>query len=149
MDAELEAIRQRRMAEMQAGQGGGGAGPSGLSGAGQPGAGAGDAEEAAQRQQAAEEQRRTVMSQILDPEARERLSRIALVRPERARGIEDLLVRMAQSGQLRGRVSEDQLIGVLDQIEAGEKKQRGGADSGAGKIIFNRRKGLDDSDDDF
>ncbi|KAK4053495.1 hypothetical protein OIV83_001662 [Microbotryomycetes sp. JL201] len=137
------------MAEMQASQGG----QVNLPGVGQssggPAGGAPDAEEAAQRQQAAEEQRRAVISQILDPEARERLSRIALVRPERARGIEDLLVRMAQSGQLRGRVSEEQLIGVLDQIEAGEKKQRGGADSGAGKIIFNRRKGLDDSDDDF
>lgn len=44
------------------------------------------------------------------------MNRIALVRPERARGVEDLLARMAQGGQLRGRVSEDQLIGVLDQV---------------------------------
>lgn len=44
------------------------------------------------------------------------VSRIALVRPERARGIEQLLMRMAQGGQLRGKVSEDQLIGVLDQV---------------------------------
>ncbi|KAK4050915.1 hypothetical protein OIO90_004891 [Microbotryomycetes sp. JL221] len=148
MDAELEAIRARRMADLQSQQGTsiGSAGNS----IGPAGVGQGDSEEQAQqRAAAAEEQRRTIMSQILSSEARERLSRIALVRPERARGIEDLLVRMAQSGQLRGRVSEEQLIGVLDQIEAGEKKQRGGADSGAGKIIFNRRKGLDDSDDDF
>jgi programmed cell death protein 5 len=44
------------------------------------------------------------------------VSRIALVRPERAKGIEQLLMRMAQGGQLRGKVSEDQLIGVLDQV---------------------------------
>lgn len=44
------------------------------------------------------------------------MSRIALVRPERAKGIEQLLMRMAQGGQLRGKVSEDQLIGVLDQV---------------------------------
>jgi len=44
------------------------------------------------------------------------VSRIALVKPDRARAIEQLLMRMAQSGQLRGRVSEDQLIDVLDQV---------------------------------
>lgn len=44
------------------------------------------------------------------------MSRIALVKPDRARGIEQLLMRMAQSGQLRGRVSEEQLLGVLDQV---------------------------------
>lgn len=34
------------------------------------------------------------------------VSRIALVSPERSRQIESILLRMAQSGQLRGRVSE-------------------------------------------
>lgn len=40
------------------------------------------------------------------------------MKPDRARAIEQLLARMAQSGQLRGRVSEDQLIDVLDQVRA-------------------------------
>lgn len=44
------------------------------------------------------------------------VSRIALVSPERAKQIEEILLRMAQSGQLRGRVSEEQLIGFLDQV---------------------------------
>lgn len=44
------------------------------------------------------------------------MARIALVKPEKAKGIEQLLMRMAQGGQLRGRVSEDQLIGVLNQV---------------------------------
>ncbi|KAI5479074.1 programmed cell death protein 5 [Pseudohyphozyma bogoriensis] len=140
MDSDLEAIRQKRMAELQQQQGGGGGG-------GSPG---GQAEEAAKFAQE-EEQRRTIMSQILSPEARERLSRIALVRPEKARSIEQLLMRMAQGGQLRGRVSEDQLIGVLDQVEAAEKGRsggKGGESGGSGKIVFNRRKNVD-SDDDF
>jgi DNA-binding TFAR19-related protein (PDSD5 family) len=38
------------------------------------------------------------------------------VSPERAKQIEAILVRMAQSGQLRGRVTEEQLIGFLDQV---------------------------------
>ena len=36
--------------------------------------------------------------------------------PDRARQIEALLVRMVQTGQLRGRVSEQQLIELLDQV---------------------------------
>lgn len=36
--------------------------------------------------------------------------------PERAQQIEAILLRMVQAGQLRGRVSEEQLIGLLDQV---------------------------------
>lgn len=92
------------------------------------------------------------------------VSRIALVKPDRARAIEQLLMRMAQSGQLRGRVSEDQLIDVLDQVrtltprrssrghergaderecfdpqvEAMEKGQGGGAQKSGSKITVSR-----------
>ena len=44
------------------------------------------------------------------------VARIALVSPDRAKQIEAILLRMVQSGQLRGRVSEEQLIGLLDQV---------------------------------
>lgn len=44
------------------------------------------------------------------------MARIALVSPDRARQIEAILLRMAQTGQLRGRVSEQQLIDLLDQV---------------------------------
>lgn len=45
------------------------------------------------------------MAQILSPEARERLARIRIVKEEKARGVEEMLIRMAQSGQIRGKVS--------------------------------------------
>lgn len=86
------------------------------------------------------------------------VSRIALVRPEKAKSIEQLLMRMAKGGQLRGRVTEDQLIGVLDQVEAAEKGRSGGGaggasggggGGGAGKIVFSRKSRVDESDDDF
>lgn len=150
------------MAELQAGSGvpsPSAGGPSPTPGApGAPG-GSGGGDDAAQKQAAEDERRRTMMSQILSPEARERrqspfslsphvrtsrvtwprlfrlleffgsmltqelasahaVSRIALVKPDRARSIEQLLARMAQSGQIRGRVTEDQLIDVLDQVSA-------------------------------
>ena len=77
----------------------------------------------AQQAQQEEQIRRDVISTVLDTGARERrkfcksllivlslnmsckVSRIALVSPERSRQIETILLRMAQSGQLRGRVS--------------------------------------------
>ena len=74
------------------------------------------------------------MAQILSNEARERLARIQLVRPQKAQGISDLLLRMAQSGQLRGKVSEDQLVGILDQVEAMEKNKSAGPQKGAIKV---------------
>ncbi|PRQ77914.1 hypothetical protein AAT19DRAFT_8982 [Rhodotorula toruloides] len=139
------------MVELQAA--GGGASPSSVGGVG-PSAGAGGGEEAAQRVAMEDERRRTMMSQILSPEARERLcravSRIALVKPERAKSIEQLLMRMAQSGQIRGKVSEDQLIDVLDQVEAMERGQSGASGQKSGsKITFTRKSAFDDDDDDW
>lgn len=72
------------------------------------------------------------------------VSRIALVRPQRARAIQELLIRMAQGGQLRGKVSESMLIGLLDQVEAAEARGQGGgsaggrAGGGSGKITVRR-----------
>ncbi|KAF9453245.1 hypothetical protein P691DRAFT_658880 [Macrolepiota fuliginosa MF-IS2] len=92
-----------------------------------------------------EQMRRDVMATVLDTAARERLSRIALVSPERAKQIEGILLRMAQSGQLRGRVTEEQLIGFLDQME--DSGSKGGAKKST--IVYHRRKGLDDDDFDI
>ncbi|EJF62637.1 hypothetical protein DICSQDRAFT_160966 [Dichomitus squalens LYAD-421 SS1] len=73
--------------------------------------------------QAAEEQmRRDLLATVLEPAARERLARIALVSSDRARQVEALLLRMAQTGQLRGRVSEEQLIELLDQLDGAQSK---------------------------
>ena len=44
------------------------------------------------------------------------VNRISLVSPERSKQIETIIARMAQSGQLRGRVTENQLIDLLDQV---------------------------------
>jgi len=45
-----------------------------------------------------------------------------VVRPDKARGVEELLLRMARSGQLQGRVTEAQLVQFLEQISGQEKK---------------------------
>lgn len=53
------------------------------------------------------------------------VARIALVRPERERSLQELLVRMARSGQLRGRVTDEQLLSLLDQVAASESARTG------------------------
>ena len=50
------------------------------------------------------------------------MSRIAVVKPDKARGVEELLLRMARGGQLQGRVTEAQMVQFLEQISDLEKK---------------------------
>ncbi|KAG7086553.1 hypothetical protein E1B28_002502 [Marasmius oreades] len=97
-----------------------------------------DGKQAAQE----EEMRRDLMATVLDTAARERLSRISLVSPERSRQIEGILLRMIQSGQLRGRVSENQLIELLEQIESAQ----GQSTTKKSTIVYQRRKDFDDDD---
>jgi programmed cell death protein 5 len=46
-----------------------------------------------------------------------------MVKADKARAVEDLLIRMAQAGQLRGKVSESQLIEILEQINQQQKPE--------------------------
>lgn len=43
--------------------------------------------------------------QILEPGAKDRISRLALVKKEKARSIEDSLINAARSGKLSGKVT--------------------------------------------
>ncbi|KNA25940.1 hypothetical protein SOVF_001900 [Spinacia oleracea] len=128
-DPELEAIRQRRMQELMAQRGGG-------SGSQQ------NPEQQKAQEEAkmeAEERRQMMLAQILSSEARERLSRIALVKPEKARGVEDVILRAAQMGQIVEKVSEDKLISLLEQINTQTTKQT--------KVTIQRRRSVLDDDD--
>jgi len=95
------------------------------------------------KQEQEEQMRRDLLATVLDTAARERLSRIALVSPERSKQIETVLLRMAQTGQLRGRVNEEQLINILDQME--DAKGKAGAKKAT--IVYHRRKGIEDDFD--
>lgn len=88
------------------------------------------------------DQTHQILSQILDSSARDRLRRIAIVKPDRASAVEQLILRMAKSGQIRQRISEDELVALLSDLsgqEQGEKAKIGG-------IRNLRRK---DSDDEW
>ncbi|EGC35789.1 hypothetical protein DICPUDRAFT_24772, partial [Dictyostelium purpureum] len=69
-----------------------------------------------------EERRQHILSQILLPAARERLSRIAIVKPETARQVEDIIINAAQRGQLAEKVDDAKLISLLEQMNEKTKK---------------------------
>jgi len=98
--------------------------PAGLRPAGPPPQNGGNSsgpsqeeQQAAREQaQAQEEMKRSMIAAMLEPSARERLSRISLTRPQLAQQVESLLVRMGQQGQIRGQVSDEALKGLLEQV---------------------------------
>lgn len=90
----------------------------------------------------AAEARQTILSQILLPEAADRLGRIRLVKESRATDVENRLIMLARSGQLRSKVTEDQLKELLGAVAENNRENEGG-----GNIVISRRKGGWDDDD--
>lgn len=84
------------------------------------------------------------MNQILEPEAVDRLNRIRLVKESRSTDIENRLIMLAQSGQLRQKVTEDQLKDLLNAISENQRKEEEEQ-----KTVITRRKGGWDDDDDL
>ncbi len=98
MDDELEAIRKKKLLELQQQQMGSQAA----------------LEEASKKK--FDEQKKTVLRQILTTEARERLGRIKIARPDVAENIENQLIMFAQSGQLKNKINDEQLRELLSKI---------------------------------
>mmetsp|Transcript_12208 Transcript_12208/g.24547 ORF Transcript_12208/g.24547 Transcript_12208/m.24547 type:complete len:122 (-) Transcript_12208:821-1186(-) len=108
----------------------------------QQGGGSEEEQKAAESRRAREEEeRRAMLAAILLPEARERLSRIGLVKPEKSRAIEDMIIGAARRGALSEKVSESRLIELLEQVneQSGQRKTT---------VTIQRRRMAFDSDDD-
>jgi len=126
-DADLEEIRRTRLAQLQQQSGSSSKVP--VSEGGQ------------EEQQKEADARASIISQILLPEAADRLNRIKLVKQSRATAVEERLIMLARSGQLQSKVTEDQLKELLAAMTQNEETGRK-----AGYVI-NRRKGTWDDDD--
>lgn len=111
--SDLDEIRQKRMAELQAQQAA--------------------AQQQMQQQQMAqmqqqeaqaqfEAQKKQILGQILTSEARNRLANLKLTKPELVSQIELQLIQSAQAGSLRGKVTDEQIKVLLKQI-AGQKRE--------------------------
>lgn len=66
------------------------------------------------------------------------------MKESRAADVENRLIMLAKSGQLRSKVTEEQLKELLGAMAENEEKEGGG---GGGKIRVQRRGGWDDDDD--
>ncbi|WP_457754484.1 DNA-binding protein [Thermococcus sp.] len=80
-------------------------------------------EEAARQQAELEAQIQAILRRILTPEARERLSRVKLVKPELAQQVELILVQLYQTGQIRERIDDAKLKKILAQIDARTRRE--------------------------
>ncbi len=99
MDDELEAIRKKKLLELQQQQ-----------------MSSQNALEEEARGKEFEEQKKAALRQILTTEARERLGRIKAARPEVAENIENQLIMLAQSGQLKNKINDEQLRELLSKL---------------------------------
>ena len=101
-DEEMEAIRQRKLAELQQQQ----------------------VAQAAQEEQkaAVEAQKQSILRQILTEDARQRLANIKLVRPQLAEAVEIRLIQLAQQGSLSEKLTDAQLKDILRKIQ-GQKRE--------------------------
>ena len=95
-DEELDAIRRRKLQELQQAQ----------------------VQSVAQQQyrEQVEAQKQTILRQILTPEARERLGRIELAYPELADSIENQLIALAQSGRVQKVIDDATLRQILERV---------------------------------
>ncbi|AOW31352.1 programmed cell death protein 5 [Candida albicans P57072] len=134
-DAELNAIRQARLAELQRNAAGGGSSTNPSSSS------SGGAQDSAQ-----ENMTITILNRVLTNEARERLSRVKIVRPDRAQAVENYIIKLYSMGQIHQKLGEKDIVQILDGLsrDSQQKQQT--------KITFNRKNIAaddDEDDDDF
>ncbi|MFX0172827.1 MAG: DNA-binding protein [Candidatus Hodarchaeota archaeon] len=109
-DPELAALRKKRLAELQSDQ-------------------LAQQQQEEQRRQI-ENQRQLILKGILTNEARERLARIKLAKPDYAVNLENQLITLAQTRRVSEKISDDQLKQLLKQLTQTKHES---------KITFKRR----------
>lgn len=93
---ELDAIRRRKLEELQARQQ--------------------QQTFAEEERKAVDAQRQLILRQILTPEARERLGRLRIARPEVVHTVENQLIMLAQSGRLDRQIDDNTLRQILGKL---------------------------------
>ena len=99
MDEELENIRKKKLQELQ-----------------EQSAIQEQMEEQEEQKKQLDEQKKAILRAILTNEARERLGRIKIARPEMAESIENQLIMLAQSGKLKNKINDEELRMLLSKI---------------------------------
>ena len=63
-----------------------------------------------------------------------------VAKPDKGKQVEAMLCQMAQTGQLGGKLGDDELKGLLDRMSGSQASS---------KVKFDRRRAAMDSDDDL
>ena len=105
MDDELEALKKRKLEELKRQL----AYQKAL-------------EQQEEEQEKLEEERKRILSYILTSEARERMARIRMARPEYVQDIENQLIILAQSGKIHQKITDQQLKELLAQLAQRKKE---------------------------
>lgn len=99
MDDDLEALRKKKLLELQQQM---------------------TSQKALEEQEASQEefkqQKKSALRHILTSDARERLTRIKIARPELGELIENQLIALAQTGKLQNKINDQQFQRLLSQI---------------------------------
>lgn len=103
-DPELENLRKQRMQELRRQ--------------------AGMEQAQAEQQDAVENQKQAALRQILTLEARQRLTRIKLVKPEFASQLELQLIQTAQTGRVKLPITDEQLMVLLSKLQPEKREIR-------------------------
>ena len=99
MDEELENLRKKKLEELQRQRQFGEY-----------------LEEEDEQKKEFQDKKRMILRTILTIEAKERLGRIKVARPELAESIENQLILLAQSGQLKTKINDEQLQMLLARL---------------------------------
>lgn len=101
-DEELRKLREQRMAELYK----------------QQGQGQSPQEQAALAERQAQEQaqKEAILRSILSPDARERLSRVRIARPDQAEVLERQLIALSQSGRLTRPLEDEDVKAILARL---------------------------------
>lgn len=100
-DEEMEAIRQRKLAQLQKQQ-------------------ASNVQE--ENQAVLDAQKQAILRQILTEEARQRLTNVKLARPQLAEAVELRLIQLSQQNTISEKISDLQLKEILRKLQ-GQKRE--------------------------
>ncbi|XP_014220004.1 programmed cell death protein 5 [Copidosoma floridanum] len=126
-DAELEELRKQRLAQLQSQY---------------KGDNASNQQAVQEKQQQMEEMKNMMLSQVLDQNARARLNTLSLGKPEKGKMVENMILAMANRGQISSKLGESELIKILESINKQTTQK-------TPVVKFDRRRAALDSDDDL
>jgi programmed cell death protein 5 len=101
-DEELERLREKKMEQIKEQQGG-------------------DEEAVEAQRQQAEAQKKAILRQNLTDGARKRLNTVKMSKPDVGEQVEQQIVALAQSGRLQGKIDEEKMKQLLQELTPDSK----------------------------